>query len=559
MIETKSQSIKIMPLGGLGEVGRNMMLIEWQRKILIIDMGFGFPDESMPGIDYTIPNTEYLKGRSKDILAVLITHGHLDHVGGIPYIIGKIGNPPLYAGELSKGIILKRQEEFPNQPRLNIITVKNKSKFKIGPFAIEAFRQNHNIPDNYGYIIGTPIGDIVHSSDFKFDSSPVNDPPTDFDKLKDIGKRKVLLLLSDSTNAEDAGESKSEKVIMENLDEIFKNAKGRVITATFSSLINRLQQIITISEKYGRKVVMEGYSIKTNIEIAKKIGYFKTRKDTVIPTKTIDKYADSKITIMATGAQGEERAVLMRIANKEHPHVRIKKGDTVIFSSSVIPGNERTVQFVKDRLYRQGAIVYNYKMMDIHASGHGKQEELKKFISLLKPKFFVPIHGQFSMLVNHANLAKENGIPEKNVKAIENGEVLNVTKNGIEVEKKQIPSELVMVDGSGVGDIGEIVLKDRQNLAEDGMFVVVVTVDRKTGRVRGSPDIISRGFIYLRESKDLLRSTRKQVVDTINQTAGQGGAVNWVYVKNNVRKKVSNYLFQKTKRRPMVLPVIIEV
>ena len=334
---------------------------------------------------------------------------------------------------------------------------------------------------------------------------------------------------------------------------------GRIITPTFSSLINRLQQIITLSEKYGRKIALEGYSLKTNIEIAKRLGYIKAKNGTIIPSKSIDRYADSKITIMATGAQGEERAVLMRIVNKEHQHIRIKKGDTIIFSSSVIPGNERTVQFVKDHLYRQGANVFHYKMMDIHASGHGNQEELKKLIGMIKPRFFVPVHGQFSMLVNHALLAEESGIPKKNIAAIENGQVLYVTKNRIEIEKKRIPVNQVLVDGLGVGDIGEIVLRDRQNLAKDGMFVIVITVDRKTGRVRGSPDIISRGFVYLRESKELLSQTRKRAIDTVNQTAGSGGAVNWVHVRDNVKKKVAEYLFQKTKRSPMVLPVIIEV
>lgn len=559
MTPTKSQNLRIIPLGGLGEVGRNMMLLEWQEKILIIDMGFGFPEENMPGIDYLIPNITYLKGKAKNILGILITHGHLDHVGAIPYLIGKLGNPPLYTGELSKGIILKRQEEFPNQPKLKIITIKNKSVFSIGPFVIEAFRQNHNIPDNYGFVITTPVGNIVHTSDFKFDSSPVNDLPTDFDRFAAIAKKNIHLLLSDSTNAEVAGESLSEKVIMENLDKIFKQAKGRIITATFSSLINRLQQIITLSEKYGRKVVLEGYSLKTNVEISKRLGYIKAKKGTIIPSKSIDKYADSKITVMATGAQGEERAVLMRIANKEHPHVRLKKGDSVIFSSSIIPGNERTVQFVKDHLYRQGASVFHYKMMDIHASGHGKQEELKKLISIIKPKFFVPIHGQFSMLVNHALLAEESGIPKRNIAAIENGQVLQVTKDRIEVEKQGVMVDRIMVDGLGVGDVGEIVLRDRQNLATDGMFVIVITVDKKTGRVRGSPDIISRGFVYLRESKELLSQTRKRAIDTINQTAGRGGAVNWTHVRDNVKKKVASYLFQKTKRKPIVLPVIIEV
>ena len=551
--------MRLIPLGGLGEVGRNMMLIECQEDIIIVDIGFRMPEEDMPGIDYIIPNISYLKGKEKKIMGILATHGHYDHIGAIPYFISKLGNPPIYAGGMAKAIILRRQEDFSNQPKLRIIDVKDGSRFSMGSFSVEAFRQNHNIPDNFGYVIKTPIGNIVHTSDFKFDSAPVNDLPTDFKRLKSIGDEGVLLLMTDSTNAEEPGHSLSEKKIMENLDDLFKNAKGRVITATFASLLNRIQQIITLSEKYGRKVSPEGFSMKTNIEISKQLGYLKARKGTILSTREVLKYPDSKITILATGAQGEERAVLMRIINREHPLLRIQKGDTVIFSSSIIPGNERTVQYVKDNLYRQGANVYNYKMMDIHASGHANQDELKELISLMKPKFLLPVHGQFSMLVNHARLALETGIPHKNIAVIENGQVLNVSHAGISIDKKTVPANYIMVDGLGVGDVGEVVLRDRQSLAKDGMFVIVAVVDRQTGRVKGSPDIISRGFIYLRESGDLLHQVRRRVVEIVNQSSGGGGAVNWVYVRDNVKNKVGEFLFTKTQRRPMVLPVIIEV
>ena len=551
--------MRLIPLGGLGEVGRNMMLIECQEDIIIVDIGFRMPEEDMPGIDYIIPNISYLKGKEKKIMGILATHGHYDHIGAIPYFISKLGNPPIYAGGMAKAIILRRQEDFSNQPKLRIIDVKDGSRFSMGSFSVEAFRQNHNIPDNFGYVIKTPIGNIVHTSDFKFDSAPVNDLPTDFKRLKSIGDEGVLLLMTDSTNAEEPGHSLSEKKIMENLDDLFKNAKGRVITATFASLLNRIQQIITLSEKYGRKVSPEGFSMKTNIEISKQLGYLKARKGTILSTREVLKYPDSKITILATGAQGEERAVLMRIINREHPLLRIQKGDTVIFSSSIIPGNERTVQYVKDNLYRQGANVYNYKMMDIHASGHANQDELKELISLMKPKFLLPVHGQFSMLVNHARLALETGIPHKNIAVIENGQVLNVSHAGISIDKKTVPANYIMVDGLGVGDVGEVVLRDRQSLAKDGMFVIVALVDRQTGRVKGSPDIISRGFIYLRESGDLLHQVRRRVVEIVNQSSGGGGAVNWVYVRDNVKNKVGEFLFTKTQRRPMVLPVIIEV
>ena len=552
-------NLRIIPLGGLGEVGRNMMVLEYDGKILLIDMGFRMPEEDMPGVDYIIPNISYLKGKEKNILALLITHGHYDHIGAIPYFLGQLGNPPVYAGNLAKAIILKRQEDFANQPKLRIGVLQDGKRFALGPFVVEPFRQNHNITDNFGFIIQTPVGNIVHTSDFKFDANPVNEAPTDFARLKKIGEQKILLLMSDSTNAEEPGHSLSEEVIFENLEEIFKQAKGRIITATFASLINRVQQIITLSEKYGRHVALEGYSMKTNVEISKQFGYIKAKSGTLLKTKDALAYPDPKITVVGTGAQGEERAVLMRIVNGEHQHVRIQKGDTVIFSSSVIPGNERSVQFVKDQLYKQGANVFHYKMMDIHASGHANHDELKQMIELLAPKFLMPIHGQVSMLVNHAKLAQGAGIPEANIIVAENGQIVSVSKTQAFIEKTKVPANYIMVDGLGVGDVGEIVLRDRQNLAKDGIFVIITVVDRQTGKVKGSPDIISRGFIYLRESKDLLKEVRKRTIGTVNRSTGAGGPINWIYVRDLVRNQISEFLFVKTERRPMVLPVIIEV
>ena len=562
MIKQKRQSnLRIIPLGGLGEVGRNMMLLDYQGRILIIDVGFRMPEEDMPGVDFIIPNIEYLKGKERNVLGAVFTHGHYDHIGAVPYLIEKIWhrNLPFFASPLTRGIILKRQDDFPQQPKLNINVVKDGSKIKLGPFFVEFFRQNHNIPDNLGLFIETPIGNILHTSDFKFDQNPINDLPTNFQKLNEIGKRKILLLLSDSTGAEEEGHSLSEKEISKNLEEIFKYASGRIIAATFASLINRIQQIITLSEKYGRKVCLEGYSMKTNVGISKTLGYIKAKRDTFIKGKEVNNYPDSKITILGTGAQGEAEAVLMRIATREHSFIKIKKGDTVIFSSSVIPGNERTVQIMKDEILRQGARVFHYKMMDIHAGGHAKKEELKEMIEIMKPKFFLPIHGQYSMLVSHAELAKEMGWPEKNVIVAENGDIINLTQNRIFIEKEKVPSSYVMIDGLGIGDVGEVVLRDRQMLAKDGMFVIVVIIDRQTGKVKGSPDIISRGFVYLRESKELLRDTRKRVIGIIEKATGSGGAVNWSYIKDEIRNKIGQFLFSRTERRPMILPVVIEV
>lgn len=557
--ERKIQPLRIIPLGGLGEVGRNMMLLEYKKDILIVDIGFRLPEEEMLGIDYIIPNISYLAGKQERIVGAVFTHGHYDHIGAIPYLIDKLGYPPLYASKLTAGIILKRQEDFPYLAPLNITEIKDKTKIKLGPFKIEFFHQNHNIPDNFGLFIETPVGNIVNTSDFKFDKNPVNDTPTNFNKLKELGNKGVLLLMSDSTGAEEERHSLSEKQIFQNLEEIFKNSKGRIIAATFSSLINRIQQIITLSEKYRRKVAIDGYTMKMNIEICKNLKYIKTQKGTLISPKEIKKYPDSRITFLCTGAQGEESAISMRIANGEYPFLKIKKGDSVIFSSSVIPGNERTVQFLKDNILRQGAIVFHYKMMDIHAGGHAQQEELKKMIRLMKPKFFMPIHGQYSMLVAHAQLAKEEKIKEKNIVIAENGQVIELTPEKIRLTKEEVPANYVTVDGLGIGDVGDIVLRDRQTLANGGMFVIITAVDRKTGKVKGTPDIISRGFVYLKESKDLLKEARKKVVRIVSKAAGSGATVNWICIKDEIKKQIGAFLFKKTKRRPMILPVVIEV
>jgi len=560
MEKDSQKHLKLIPLGGLGEVGRNMMLLEYGDKILIIDMGLRFPEEDMPGVDYIIPNIEYLKNKTRNVVGAVFTHGHYDHIGAIPYLINVI-NPklPLFASALTRGIIIRRQEEFPNHQKLNINEVRDGSRISLGPFRIEFVMMNHNIPDSLGLFISTPIGNLFYTSDFKFDPDPIYAKPTNFRRLKEISSRRILLLLSDSTGAEEKGHSLSEKEIFKNLEEIFKAAKGRVIAATFASLINRLQQLITISEKYGRKIIIEGYSMRANIEISKALGYIKFKKGTLIKAKDADNYPDNKITILCTGSQGEGSAVLMRMANKEHKFLRIKKGDRVIFSSSTVPGNERQVQNLKDEFFRQGAKVFHYGMMDIHAGGHAQQEELKEMIEIMRPRFFLPIHGQVSMLVSHLELAQEMGIPEKNMLLAETGKIIDLTSQKMWLEKKEVPSNYIMVDGLGIGDVGEIVLRDRQALAKDGMFVIITIIDRKTGKVQGSPDIISRGFVYLRESKELLRDTRKRVVSIINKATGSGGAVNWIYVKEEIKNKTGDFLYQQTQRRPMVLPVVIEV
>lgn len=556
---TKKESLKIVPLGGLEEVGINMTLLEYKGQILIIDMGLMFPEETTPGIDYIIPNISYLEGKEKNIVGVFITHGHYDHIGAIPYLTDRLGTSyPIFTGKLAKEIILKRQKEFPYKNDLNIQTIVDGQKEKAGPFELEFVQVNHNIPDSFGAKIKTPVGSLFHTGDFKIDPTPLFDKPMDLDRLKRMGEEGILLLMSDSTRAEEEGHSLSEKEIMENLEKVFKKAKGRIIASTFASLLNRVQQLVAISEEQGRKVAFDGRSMTTNVEIAEKLKYLKIKKGTKVDIRHVDRYPDEKVTIICTGAQGEENAVLARLASDRHDHVNIKPNDTIIFSSSVVPGNEKSVQRLKDAVLRRTKNVYHYEMMDIHAGGHAKPEELKEAIRLLKPRFFMPIEGEYSMRVAHMKIAEEMGIPEQRILLPDNGDIIHLSKDSFSVEKEGAKTDYVLVDGLGVGDVGKIVLRDRERLAEDGIFVVIATINRKTGKLINSPDIISRGFVYLRESKDLLQETRKKVRSITKKAASKGG-IDENALKKEMRDKIASYLYSKTQRRPMVLPVIIEV
>ncbi len=553
-----NDTLKIVPLGGLGEIGKNMSVLEYRDDIIVIDAGIMFPEEDMPGIDFLIPNTKYLEDKLDKIRGLILTHGHMDHVGALPYLQEKLGNPDIYTAELTRGIAMKRYEEFPRLPEPPLHLVKSGDKIKMGDyFNVEFFHMNHNIPDDLGLFIETPVGNIVHTADFKFDPNPVNDEPVNLEKIKHLGDRGVLALMCDATGAENEGHSISEQTIQDNLDLIFKEATGMLISGTFSSMINRIQQIVRLSEKYGRKVIFDGFSLKTNVEIAKRLSYIKIQKGTEIAMNQIDDYPREKITVVATGAQGEERAVLMRIVNNEHRHIRMQRKDTVIFSSSVIPGNERTVQRLKDMLYRAGVKVFHYKMMDIHAGGHAQKEDLRHIIELIRPKFLMPIHGQYSMMVTLGELGQEKGIPEENIIIADNGSIIHFSQNEWWFDKKPAPSNYVMVDGLGVGDIGNVVLRDRQVLAEDGMFVIVTLIEGKTGRVYGSPDIISRGFVYLKENKELLAQVRRKIKFLVEKKAPH--PINWSYLKDAIRDDIGQFLFQRTERRPMILPVVIEI
>ncbi|MBI4114772.1 MAG: ribonuclease J [Candidatus Niyogibacteria bacterium] len=551
--------LRFIALGGLGEIGRNMMLLEYQDDIIIIDMGLQFPGEETPGIDYIIPNISYLKDKTKNIRGVLITHGHYDHIGAIPQLIGKLGNPTIYATPLTAAIIKKRQIDFPHASKLNIEHINETTVTKLGVFSVRYFPVMHNIPEGIGMEIETPIGIIVHPGEFKFYYDR-NNNPVGLEAFKELGKKKPLLLMLDSTKSEEPGRSMPEWQVEENIEELLRNAKGRVIVSTFASLLDRLTQIIHIADKLERRVAITGRSMEANFAIAKELGLVKIKKETIIPIKEIGKYKDEKILIITTGAQGEENAGLTRMAAGTHRDVHVRKNDTVIFSSSIVPGNEMAVQVLRDNLSRQGATVYHYKILGIHSGGHATRTELKEAINIIKPKFFLPIHGFYYMRQVNAKLAEEEGgIPAHNIVVGENGQVIEITPESIQLTKEFVPTSHVMVDGLGVGDVGEVVLRDRQALSADGIFVIIAVVDSQTGKVRGSPDIISRGFIYLRESRELLYHARQLTKKIIEDATQNMHPVNWTWVKDNVRDRLGKFLFQKTERRPMVLPVVIEV
>lgn len=563
--------LNIIPLGGLEEVGRNLTAFEYtpltgKAEILILDMGLGFPYfEEMPGIDFVLPNTEYLVQNKDKIVGILITHGHYDHIGAIPYVLDSIGNPPIYATPLTRGLIIKRQEDFPNAPKPEIIEFK-KDEYKIlsiGSFQVEYFHVNHNIPDSVGYFIKTPVGNIMHTSDFKIDFTPVFDKPADLSRIVELANQGTKLLMIDSTNSSKPGHVISERKIMENLEELIKHAQGRIIASTFASLIERIQQLIFLAGLYGRKVVIDGHSMKMNVEVTKRLGYLQSPKGILIKPEDTFKLPDNQIMIICTGAQAEDSSVLTRIANREHKYFSIKPEDTLIFSSSIVPGNERAVQNLRDTIAKQGAKIINSEIMDIHVSGHACSDDIRLIINLVRPEYIMPIHGNFYMFRAVEGIALDLGIPKEKILIAQNGDVLEITNEKAYATNRKVPANLVFVDGIGIGDIGEIVLRDRQTLSKDGMFVVIVTIDSQTGGIRTSPDIISRGFVYLRESKELLRDVRnliRRIIDRNVRFLGEEAPIiQEEQIKYRLKEDIAEFLFKKTQRRPIVIPVVIKV
>jgi ribonuclease J len=558
------EKLRVIVLGGLEEVGRNMTVIEYGKEIIIIDIGLQFPEEDMPGIDYIIPNISYLRDKKDWIKGVIITHGHYDHIGGIPHLMSDLGNPPMFMGKLTAGIVRKRSEQYRSCPKLGIKEIDESTVLQLGKnFKVEFLRVNHSIPDCFAVIINSPVGKVVHTGDFKIDYSPVNDKPADLNRIAQIGGEGVMLLMADSTDATHKGYQISESSIGDEMDKLFEKIDGRIIIGTFASQLSRVQKLFDLAEKHGRKICLQGRSMNDNIEIAHQIGYLKFNPKIIINDNEMRRLADDKVIVIGTGAQGESNAFLMRVVNNEHRVLSLKKGDTVIFSSSVIPGNERTIQGLKDMIVRQGAKVIHYEMMDIHAGGHAKQEDLKLMMRLLKPQFMMPIEANHYMLQAHADLAEQVGIPKSNIFVVDNGQPIEFSKTtrgeiSAQISKNKVVTDYVMVDGLGVGDVSNIVLRDRRVMSEDGMIVIIATIDTKTGDPIGNPDIISRGFVYMKENKELIQETRMKVKKIVKDHDKRTPADD-DYIKNKIRNDIGQFLFSKTKRRPMVLPVVIKV
>ena len=559
----KNDAIRVICLGGVEEVGRNMTLIEFRNDIVVIDMGLQFNDAKTPGIDFILPNTKYLEERKDKIRAVFITHGHLDHIGGIPYLMNRIGNPPMYTRNLTALMVKKRQEEFAHLPPLDIKVVEGNNRVTFGDLSVRFFGVTHSIPDSMGIIVETPYGNIVTPGDYKLDH--VDGVPTEEEEetYTALQKDNNILLLTDSTNIENPGFSTPERLVGENLAEIVRSVKTRLIVSMFASHIIRIGKIIEAAEKCNKKVAIEGRSMKNNVDICIAAGLIKVGENTIIPSSEIASYPPDRIIVLATGAQGDEFAALTRLANKSHKQLKLSEQDTVLLSASIVPGNEKAVQDLKDNIARHGARIIHYRTSEvyIHSTGHGNRGEMEWLHKKIQSKFFIPIHGTHYMLRLHGELAQDLGMPKSNIVIPDNSMIIEIQDGGKKITtlKEKAPNGPLMVDGFSVGDMQEVVLRDRQMLAEEGMFVIIASVNSSTGKLKKSPDIISRGFVYLRESQDLLHQARIIIKKTVEDTTAGMHPINFDYVKEQLTDAVSRFLFQKTAKRPIVIPVLLGV
>lgn len=549
-----AKKLKIIPLGGVGEIGKNMTVIEYGSDIIIVDCGMSFPDEEMPGIDVVIPDMSYIEKNAANVRGILITHGHEDHIGAVPYALQKL-NVPVYATKLTIALIEQKLTEI-KVDHADLNCVSPGDTIRLGCFSVEFIKTSHSIAGACALAINTPIGTLIHTGDFKVDYTPIDGEPIDIARLAYYGSRGVLALMSDSTNVGNEGHTPSERGIGKTFEHCFDKAKGRVIVATFASNIYRIQQIADVAISFGRVVCFQGRSMVKIAEIAKELGYLQLPDESVVEVGQLKKYRDDQICVITTGSQGEPMSGLFRMANSSHK-VNVGKGDMVIISASSIPGNEKSVGRVINQLYQHGAKVIYERMADVHVSGHACKEELKLMLTLTKPKFFIPVHGEARHLYQHKELAEELGIPEENIFVTEIGDVVELTRNKGRIAGS-VTAGSVMVDGSGVGDIGNVVLRDRKLLSEDGIFTVVITLNKQTGALLAQPEILSRGFVYEKNSEELLKETRELVKAKAAQFE-KNHRSSWSSIKNDIRNSIKNYLYERTKRRPMVMPIIIEI
>ncbi len=533
-----------------------MIVVEYADDIIIIDAGVMFPDDEMFGVDLVIPDTNYLHDKKDHIRGILVTHGHEDHIGAIPYILPMLAFPPIYATRLTRGLINVKLKEHKLLEKAIVNEITPGDQVELGKCRAEFFRVNHSIPDATGIVLHTPMGAVVHTGDYKFDHTPVDGRPADMGTLGRIGNDGVLVMMGDSTRVESPGYTPSERVINDSLDKIFANAPGRILIATFASLISRVQQVIDTAVRYERQVALVGRSMVNNVQMAIELGYLNIPKNTLIRAEDINKFPPEQVVIVCTGSQGEPTSALTRIANRDHRLVRIQPGDTVILSATPVPGNEKMVNRTINNLFRQGAEVFYQAISHVHVSGHGAQEELKLMLAMLRPRFFMPIHGEYRQLVLHAKLAHSMDIPADHIAIAEDGDIIEVSQNAIKTVNHAVCGN-VFVDGLGVGDVGQIVLRDRQVLAQDGILMAVLTVDKETGQPLAGPDIVSRGFVYMRDSEELLESARAQILESF--IGLNGHASDWSFVKDKIKHTLSEFLYEKTHRRPMILPVVVEV
>ena len=547
--------VQIIPLGGLGEIGKNMTVFRYGDDIILIDAGLMFPEDDMLGIDLVIPDISYLLENKDKVRAIFLTHGHEDHIGALPYVLKQL-EVPVYGTALTLGILQGRLRENGVSDE-NLITIKPGDRIGAGAFNLEFIRVNHSIPDAVSIVIKTPIGTIIHTGDFKFDQTPVDGQVTQFNKFAEFGDAGVLALLADSTNAERPGFTQSEKMVGQTFDDEFRYARNRIIVATFSSNVHRIQQVVDSAVKYKRKVAVIGRSMINVVNIAMELGYLNIPEGVLIDIDETNNYTADQIVIITTGSQGEPMSALTRMAMNDHKKVGIMPGDTVIISATPIPGNEKLVSRTINHLYKLGADVIYEKSNGVHVSGHASQEEIKLMHNLVRPKYFIPVHGEYRHLIKHANIAKDLGMPKENIVIAENGSVIELSKEGINVAGK-IQSGKVLVDGLGVGDVGNIVLRDRRLLSQDGIMIVVVTIDHETYQVVSGPDIVSRGFVYVREAEDLMEEAREKVLSALDRCEANG-VTEWSMIKSAIRDSLGRFLYERTRRRPMILPIIMEI